>query len=356
MKKVIEKDKLQEYYDLKWNNKFAELVKFMKKFGHCDVPFREGRYYSLAQWCIKQRGLKKYEQSKFIDYRLRKLEEIGFCWDVHDKFFESKFIQLKRFYDKNGHCKVSKKDKILYKWCCKLREERKKNENRLTKERIQKLDSINFDWEIIDSSWLKKYNDLKKVVEKKKNVFDYSGIKKYRQLFSFVHNTRVANKAGKLSDEKINQLNKIGFIWNSYETQWENRFDELKQYKKKYGHCNVSKSKYDIDFLELADWVFDQRKNYKKKNISLTPERIEKLEKLGFNWQAPIKAGKTNLKKDEDLLNDLIRLQTLLKKTPSILDVDKYGKYSHVTYYHHFGGITNARKKAGLEAVISKRR
>lgn len=340
-----------DYRDVLWNERFEKLKKFKKRYGHCDVPQSEKRFQSLATWCVKQRIYKKFQRLKVPDERITKLNSIGFTWNILDKIFNERFDALKKYYKKHDHCKVTKKqDAVLFKWCTKLRQEKKKQEPRLTKDRIKKLDSINFEWEIIDDRWITSYNALKKHVEKKKQIFDFSD--KHKQIFSFIHNCRVASKAGRLTKDQIDLLNKIGFIWNVYDDRWDKRFEELKKYKKTFGHCNVSQAKRDKDYKELAEWASEQRNNYKNKSQLLNPERIKKLSSLGFSWKPAYKIGEQNRISDTDMLNELKRLNTLLGKTPSILDINKYGRYNSVSYYNHFGNIRNARKKAGLESVI----
>lgn len=347
----IEKPVFTDYHDALWNDKFSQLLIFYKRHGHCDVPQTKNCYYSLAQWCVRQRYYKKYEHLKFPVERINKLNSIGFCWSISDKMFEKKFRQLKSFYNKFGHSNVTpKQNKTLFKWSCKLRQERKSKEKRLTKERIKKLNSIKFEWEVIDTKWMKKYTALKNHVKKNKRFCNFSDIKQHKQLTSFVQNLRVKRKAGELNNEKIELLDKIGFIWDAYEEHWKKRYDELKKYKKRFGHCNVSNGESDKDYRGLAEWVSDQRINFRKQSPFLTPERIKKLSLLGFSWTPPFKHGEQNM------LNDLKRLQTLLNKTPSVLDIEKYGKYNILSYYNHFGNIRNALKKAGLKSIIPRQK
>jgi hypothetical protein len=58
----------------------------------------------------------------------------------------------------------------------------------------------------------------------------------------------------------------------------------LADYRKIYGHCNVTHN-YS---KELGNWVATQRHNYrlhlKGKNSSISPYRIQELESLGFEW------------------------------------------------------------------------
>ena len=75
---------------------------------------------------------------------------------------------------------------------------------------------------------------------------------------------------------------------NKFIAMWNDRFFELKDFKEKYGHCNVPK-KYKEN-QQLANWVNNQRKRYQRskkgKASSMTQERIAKLNAIGFEWDA----------------------------------------------------------------------
>ena len=58
---------------------------------------------------------------------------------------------------------------------------------------------------------------------------------------------------------------------------WENRFDELVQYKNKHGDCNVPKSRG-----KLGMWVNSQRVAYRAE--ALAQDHIDRLESIGFEW------------------------------------------------------------------------
>lgn len=60
---------------------------------------------------------------------------------------------------------------------------------------------------------------------------------------------------------------------------WEHSYHLLKIYSKMHGHCKVPLN-YD---KKLNAWVRQQRTYYKKKKLKR--EKIEKLEKIGFEWQ-----------------------------------------------------------------------
>lgn len=102
----------------------------------------------------------------------------------------------------------------------------------------------------------------------------------------YQYKLKVDGKRSTLSDERVRLLNKIGFIWNSHDAVWEERWNELLLYKRIHGDCIVP-SNYEKN-PQLAVWVKRQRRQYKfyceGKSTSMTKERIAKLEKLGFAW------------------------------------------------------------------------
>lgn len=73
---------------------------------------------------------------------------------------------------------------------------------------------------------------------------------------------------------------------NRQHEKWNAKFEELVAYKRKYGHCNVPAR--DPDHKALATFVVDQRTMHRKLRegapTSIFPERIRRLNSLGFEW------------------------------------------------------------------------
>lgn len=117
----------------------------------------------------------------------------------------------------------------------------------------------------------------------------------------YQYKLKVDGKRSTLSDERVRLLNKIGFIWNSHDAVWEERWNELLLYKRIHGDCIVP-SNYEKN-PQLAVWVKRQRRQYKfyceDKPTSMTKERIAKLEKLGFAWDC--RKAKDNAEKSADM-------------------------------------------------------
>ena len=67
------------------------------------------------------------------------------------------------------------------------------------------------------------------------------------------------------------------------------RFDELVEFKKANGHCNVPTSYKKVN-RSLSIWVQGMRRKYKLykeegQHSQMTEERIAKLESIGFVWK-----------------------------------------------------------------------
>ena len=89
---------------------------------------------------------------------------------------------------------------------------------------------------------------------------------------------RDSYKKGKLSPDKIQLLESIGFIWDVPEYEWQLKFQKLKKFNLENGHCNPSVRNH-----ELGNFVLWQRQLYIKGKIS--QERIDLLESIGFKWR-----------------------------------------------------------------------
>jgi len=127
-----------------------------------------------------------------------------------------------------------------------------------------------------------------------------------RPLGKWVNNQRQAYKKSKLSEERVQKLDCLGFNWgntkksrtnlnqqgdeaplagNGNDQKWHARYRELMKYKADHGDCNVPQSN-----KTLFRWVGNQRSARRKDKLS--KDRVQKLDNLGFNWRnAPKKSA-----------------------------------------------------------------
>ncbi len=102
----------------------------------------------------------------------------------------------------------------------------------------------------------------------------------------YQYKLKLENKRSTMSDERAQALEDLGFVWDSHGAIWDERYQELLDYKTMKGHCNVP-SRYEAN-RPLAIWVKRQRRQYKfyteNKTSSMTCDRIHRLEAIGFEW------------------------------------------------------------------------
>jgi len=93
----------------------------------------------------------------------------------------------------------------------------------------------------------------------------------------------VKGKHSQLTPERVIMLEKIGFVWEARIDAWESHYVNLGRFKESHGHIYVP-----VANTVLSQWVKRQRKQYKKyengQDSSLTSDRVERLNRLGFIW------------------------------------------------------------------------
>jgi Fic family protein len=204
--------------------------------------------------------------------------------DGHLEEWEEMFEQLTRFIEKYDHSSVSKVDpktKRLGYWVSHQRTSKKTG--LLSKEQIARLEEIGFDWEPVKNRWEKNFKDL--VAYKKR--FGHCDVPlrfgENPQLAHWVRNQRNRYRLGKVTANRVQKLERIGFNWGGTQVKsWEERLQELLEYQATYGHLNVSQVDPDEKNRALGKWLNDQR-HYRKQG-RLSPEREVRLNEIGIAW------------------------------------------------------------------------
>jgi hypothetical protein len=131
--------------DTAWEEMFSALVAYRDLFGHCNVPVVWPENPKLGRWVNNQRYARRI--NGLAKERFRRLDEIGFVWDLRDAQWEEMFATLVGYKEKYGYYNVPKgwpENPKLANWVTTQRRRRKAN--RLSKERIRRLDKIGFVW------------------------------------------------------------------------------------------------------------------------------------------------------------------------------------------------------------------
>jgi hypothetical protein len=213
-----------------WEARLSELAEYRRIHGHCIVPQRCSEYSKLSNWVTYQRRQYKVhlegKKSKMTNFRIQELERLGFGWGVSVTAWEDRLSELADYSIMEGNCNVpqnySDNTKLAY-WVGTQR-----REYRLHQE----------------------------------------------------------GKKSSMTTFRIQELESIGFEWDSHGAAWEDHFNDLADYRISQGHCNVPQ--HCNESAKLAAWVVSQRCQYrlhfKEKRSSMTTFRIQELESLGFEW------------------------------------------------------------------------
>lgn len=168
----------------------------------------------------------------------------------------------------------------------------RRNYKEMSEERKQKLALISFVPSAFDKQWLKYYELAKVYYEYQGNllipsdfktsngyIYDNKGV----NLGKWIRNQRCSYE--KLTEERKQELSKIGFVANVYDEQWNQFYELAKIYYEHYKNLKMPRAfkttngiDYNKDGFNLWQWINNQRAKYN----TLSEERKTKLLKIGF--------------------------------------------------------------------------
>ncbi len=204
------------------------------------------------------------------------IEKLGGSWD-------EMLGRLLKFKTRYHHCNVPQRfqeDPSLAMWVNTQRQAYRKRQ--LRSDKIQQLESIEFEWDPVNNYWKQMFMALNKFKEKHHHCNVPSAFSQDPSLGLWVGTQRQIYKKGQLSSARIQQLESIEFEWDPINAQWQQMFDKLIQYKNEYHGWDVSIGLQKDP--SLASWINNQRYFYKKSQLS--HDKIQKLEAVGFAWKS----------------------------------------------------------------------
>ena len=263
-----------------WEESFVALERFKAREGHCNVPRDklEG-IVKLGRWIRAQRT----NQDKLPAISRKRLDTIGFIWNLRDRAWEEGYSALKRFRTREGHSGVPQHHIEgafkLGQWVNLQRTRQKK----LHSERKRRLDSIGFVWNPRQAFWEDMFGRLKdyKIKHGDCNVSSNHADK---LLACWVVHQR--SKKYRLSEERRDRLSRLGFVWIPFDEAWQRGFSALKRFKSREGHCSVPEAHVEGNY-NLGAWAKEQR----RKKGALATLRRQQLGTIGF-WRQSIDLGR----------------------------------------------------------------
>jgi len=176
----------------------------------------------------------------------------------------------------------------------------KANHN-LSQEKIERLEQIGFQWQVLRTEYDKKFEKHCHEFIAFKDEFGhcnipykYTGNPSFGKWCSDIRNAYKKIQKGmksnsNLSQDRIDRLEEIGFQWKVFSVTFEERCREFIAFKDEFGHCNIPY--IYTGNPSLGRFCGNMRTAYRKiqkgmkAKSNLSQDRIERLEEIGFEWQ-----------------------------------------------------------------------
>lgn len=230
-----------------WFDRYNELREYRNRHDNTLVPKRYADNPALGNWVNKQRQqYRRYRAKEFPcsldEDKVQLLNDIGFCWDAtessqkkrrQDNSWWLKFEALKAQGVTKGSLPSS-----LTSFLSEQREEFEKLEqgepSKLDSKKVSALVALDPEWHkpFHERQWNLRFKELEEYRVKHGNCCVPISYKN-KKLAHWVSNLRKRYKAkdypsGKvapLSQQRVDQLNELGFVWDRWEYEFDTKYD-----------------------------------------------------------------------------------------------------------------------------------
>jgi superfamily II DNA or RNA helicase len=259
--------------DAQWEASFDELKMYKAEHGDVDVPINW--FSGLGSWASVQRRAEK--NGKLSPERKAKLDEVGFEWDKLDSLWDKRYQELLAYLAEHGNAEIVQKDPTgLGAWLSQ--QKLYFNSGKLPASRLEKLNSISnlFENRKPKTDWDERFNEL---VAYKAGHGNLDVPRNWPTgLGIWLGNQKSFIKNNKLPLDRKDKLYELGLIWESLDSRWESRLDELREYSAKFGDVNVP---YNWS-TGLGKWIANQKSFVKAGRMSESRKKI--LKEIGLIW------------------------------------------------------------------------
>jgi len=140
-------------------------------------------------------------------------------------------------------------------------------------------------------TWDNYFQQLVDYYGKHKHTNVTKNCKEYQSIGWWITLQRTSYRKKKLSKDCVSRLESIGFVWDlQVVLSWYEKYNELKVFWKKHGHCDVPKRGGTQSTKVLGEWVLTQRKMKKKYDAGakteISVEKVRLLADINFPWSA----------------------------------------------------------------------
>ena len=222
---------------------------------------------------------------KLPDVKIQKLDDIGMIWSMSEKQWDEHYQIAKRYYKEHGNLLIKETEQIddlkMGYWIVSQRGQYKAG--KLSEDRIDKLNAIGMCWDVLKEGSDKIYNLCEEYHKTHGNLlipqhYSVDGA----NLGHLVSALRLKKKKNKMTAEEINKYERLGMVWDMREYEWERKYNLCMSYYEEHGDLNITKP-YIVDGINLYFFISTERR--RRREGKVTPEQIEKLEAIGFEWK-----------------------------------------------------------------------
>lgn len=293
-------ERLQASLSSSWDHYFSEASIYYAEHGSLNIPKRytTPAGLSLGEWLTTQRRVRAGQiPGNLTELQIARLDSIGMEWgNRNDAAWERGLEEARKFREQFGNLQVpakykTKDDYPLGKWINNARKRR--NDGKLTEERIRQLDQMGMIWSVFDAKWEQGYALAMNYAAKHGDLnvpVNYT-TEEGEKLGAWILNQRTAYAKEMLSQDQIGRLEKIGIYWgNRNDRQWNEVYGAAKRYFEENGDLDVPVAYVSPEGYALGKWVRRQQyayRNPEKSNAILSQERIELLDDVGMQWEKP---------------------------------------------------------------------
>ena len=103
-------------------------------------------------------------------------------------------------------------------------------------------------------------------------------------LWTWLSSRRADHRRGRLSDERIAELDGLGMVWEPYEDDWRQGVAAARVFHATNGHLRVPRKFVTPDGLKLGMWVKTRR--VERREGRLSEEHWAELDALDMVWDA----------------------------------------------------------------------
>lgn len=295
----------------KWEAMYDLLKKHSAKTGSTKIKAVNKKMKSLLQWTNSQK--QQFRNGTLSQSRASLLNQLG-IFDRNDfekqksvkiknkkikpseseRLWDENVLKLHAYYDLHGNCDIpfDFSDKDLVRFVRFLRSPDAKV--KLNNHQLKLLETLGFNWNLDRNHeiWLREYSKLKDFYVENGNSLVRKS-KTDEKHYSWILLQRMKNKKGMLSQLRKKLLDDIEFPWilddvptkgHPDHKNWNIMYEELIEFRKKYGHVRVSQN--DLTYKRLGVWLNIQRVTYSRGKM--LAKRIELLEEVGIIWNTKI--------------------------------------------------------------------